>query len=464
MGSQAIDLSAGLLPKQQSGIDLSAGLIPKQAGQTLDPNQPAMQPAPNHFDPVNSFGEGLMKSKNALGDFIGQVKDAIDNPEKHQSVHNAQGIENKVKAILAMNNPLPADQGQGMGNRIAEGAGNAVGQSIQGEASLHAPEAIGDTVTGVKNVLGDNPAKAAFDAAKAAREKLTAGNQAKVMPEDVGRLPMQAQEGAENIFRAAAPTGMNQGFRANVYAAAPDLADIARKINLSEAKGGVINPDMRVRATVEAINGHLDEMYQKERAPQIQAHTDAPVDIPLGDATRGLQFIKRSGGTLADQALAEKAIKTGTLTLAEADKLAMTANQYLKSFESMTASEKLEAVSKTPKIAGLKALDVALGNNMNKILTDAGEQGIRGYERRYAALSEVRDQLATRINAEELKRSASFPGSEIIKGALKGKSGITSASQAAVADVNIGKQLQSGMQKLGSTPGLTAQIQSLPAK
>jgi hypothetical protein len=56
--------------------------------------------------------------------------------------------------------------------------------------------------------------------------------------------------------------------------AAGDLADIARKVDVAEAKGGIINPDMRVRAVVDGIRGHLKEMYETERAPQIQRHAN----------------------------------------------------------------------------------------------------------------------------------------------------------------------------------------------
>jgi hypothetical protein len=289
--------------------------------------------------------------------------------------------------------------------------------------------------------------------------------QAKVMP-SAANLPRLAQAGVEDVFRAAAPTGKNVGFRENLNVAAPDLADIARKVDVAEAKGGIINPDMRVRAVTEAIRDHLQEMYQTERAPQIARHATTPVEIAKNaDSVRGLEYLENTAGQEQIRNLAAKALgeiekggrKPGQpLTMAEADTLAMAANQNLKAFERMTPEQKIQAVTTNPKIGGLKALDSELGQNMNKVLTDAGESGLRSYERRFAALSAVRDQLDTRVNATELKQEGVFgavgrvtrPVMKVIK---EGPSGVPSASQAATADVNVGRTLQRGLQKLKSS-------------
>jgi hypothetical protein len=89
-------------------------------------------------------------------------------------------------------------------------------------------------------------------------------------------------------------------------------------------------------------------------------------------------------------------------------------------------------------------------------LANRGEPGISEYERRYAGLSSVRDQLQSRMNAVELQRSN--PVGRTVGPLLKvftgGKSGIASASQAAVSDVNIGRELQTGFRELAQS-GIT---------
>jgi hypothetical protein len=253
-----------------------------------------------------------------------------------------------------------------------------------------------------------NPIKGVVKAGTEKFQTAVEGPQAKVM-ESAANLPRIAQAGVEDIFRASAPTSMNKGFRENLNVAAPDLADIARKIDISEAKGGIINPDMRVRATVDAIRDHLQDMYQTERAPQIQAHADAPVKVGgSADSLRGLEFLESTAGQEQIRSLATKALEGKQLTLAEADTLAQAANQNLKTFEKMTPEGKTQATITSPKIGGLKSLDQELGRNMNDVLTSNGEKGIRDYERRFAALSAVRDQLESRMNATELKQEGVF--------------------------------------------------------
>lgn len=288
---------------------------------------------------------------------------------------------------------------------------------------------------------------------EALKPRVLSGPQAAVMPE-MANLPAKAIDGLEKQFKASAPTGMNRNYRANLAVAAPDLAEIGRTIKLDEAKGGIINPDMRVRATVDATNTYLQKMYQEERAPQIQRNASTPIAQNFGtDAEEGLKYMARTGGESDIRAIAQKAVDGSTLTVAEADKLAIAVNSNLKGFESMTPADRAAASMINRRLGSVKALDRALSEGLNTTLKNAGEPGLSSYERRYAALSEYRDQLSKRMNAVELDQ----PG--VVKGVLKpvasifmgGKSGIASASQAAVADVNIGRMLQKGFEDLAST-------------
>jgi hypothetical protein len=283
------------------------------------------------------------------------------------------------------------------------------------------------------------------------------GAQAAVMPE-AANLPPQAISGAEDVFRAAAPTGMNQGFRAQLYNAAGDLAEIGRKVALDEKAGGIRTPDMRVRATVNAINDHLSEMYQNEVVPQFEKAPNAQVTPDFGsDGTTGLQYIARNAGEQATRNLAARAANGEPLTLPETYELAKVVNSELRGYESMTPAEKAALGETSRKFGGLKVADRVLSQSINQTLKGFGEPGIEAFERRYAALSSVRDQLSTRFNAVELNqpgviKAVAKPVASIFTG---GKSGIASASQAAVADVNIGRMLQRGFQRLADS-GITA--------
>lgn len=352
-------------------------------------------------------------------------------------------------------------------------AGSAVGFGAQGAGQIedaglqNTPEAWQQRLMGAGTVAGSLAGGYASGKAMAAApiaqpqgstSLRPQGAQASFVKEYLGMHP-KAVQGVEHLFDAAAPTGMQKGARANLAVAAGDLAEIGQNIKnvkgevvpLSDAKGGIINPDMRPEAVVQATREHLAKMYAEERAPQIQRNADKPVAVGTNpNAARGLEYLASSAGDVALEQLAQKALDGKVLTVAEADKLAVLANQELKSFEKMTPEGKTQAKLTNPKIGGLKALDSELSNNLNQVLTDSGEVGLRSYERRFAALSNFRDMLEARKNAVELQK----PG--VVKKIVKpvasmltgGKAEIASASQAAVADVNIGRSLEKGFRLL----------------
>lgn len=272
-----------------------------------------------------------------------------------------------------------------------------------------------------------------------------------VLPE-TGGLPEGAISGAEKVFRAAAPTGGDPGFRSNVYAAAGDLAEVGRTLNLDEAKGGIINPDLRFRATVNALNDHLQGMYENERAPQIARNADAPVQLNLdADAKSGLQYLSRRAGEADSRSLAASVTANPTTSLANVDQLARVVNQELLGYESMTPAERAASAATNQRLAGLKALDRQLGDALNTTLEQRGETGVLDYERRYAAVSQVRDRLQQQMNAVELNQ----PGvvKAIVRPVMSAITGgkTNALGAASVADVNPGRTLQQGLQALAQS-------------
>ena len=356
------------------------------------------------------------------------------------------GLEKAGMAVAAVPMVGPwamgTDQQKGLAERKSAG-----GILAEGLGTIVAGEGIGQAAPkvarGISAIAEKMPSPS--DALMSARTKAVTAT----IPE-AAQLPPQARFGAEKMFRAAAPTGANTEFRSAVYGAAGDLAEIGRKLDLSEAKGGVIQPDMRVRATVEAINDHLREMYQDERAPQIQRNADNPVVTKFGeDASNGLDYLARNAGKAEDRAIATKALNSEYLTLAEADALGRAVNRELAPMRGMSPQEMAVTEGNSKRFAGLQALDKEVGDKIATELDNRGEGGIRDYERRYASLSQFRDQLERRVNASELERSN--PVGRFAKGVLGGTKGIASASQAAIADVKIGQELQNGLRALADS-------------
>jgi hypothetical protein len=450
---------------QSLGQAAGAPTSPEEAGSLLTNNGKGDSP----FDQPRSFGTlgttfnpGIAAENIVAG--IGQgVADRVKSGSKQirESVQNLRAggplLPNFGKGLsgiadyTAAANPVISAGGEG-GQKVARGdyagaAGTFVGGGMQGVLAGHGL---------------DRPTAPNLRASLELPKKITApllergGPQMAAMPRETAGLPREAVAGAEQIYRAAAPTGANTNFRANLYAATPDLAEIAGKVEqkLAATKGGIRNPDMRLHAVVEEIGNHLDEMYKTERAPQIQRNANVPIAAKLGpDAARGLEFLSSNAGKVADQMLADRAIAKGTLTIAEADQLAQTANQELRAYERLPKDQQLLMRGTNPKIAGLKALDEGLKRALNEELKQRGEPGLTDYERRYAGLAEVRRGLRSRLNEVELKQ----PG--VIKGVAQpigravgvltgGGRGMVSASQAALADVNVGSTLADGLAKL----------------
>ncbi len=312
--------------------------------------------------------------------------------------------------------------------------------------------AVGETALNLAGARGVTkpPVPGASVVKQAGRAALEIGRRPQVaqsVVKEAMSLPPRAVSGVEDIFRAAAPTGTKVGFRQNMYAAAGDLAEIAETIDLKKARGGMRNPDLRPRETVNAINSHLSKIDAAERLPQVQRNAQVPVATKLSaDAAEGLRYIERSAGREADRALATTMARSETMPLSDLDRLARVVNKELLDFEKLTPDQRAAARVTSRRIGGLKELDKALSKSLNDTLQSRGEVGLRQYERRFAALSQVRDQLQARLNAVELQRS-NIVG-RVARSAVGGKAGIASASQAAIADVNIGRLLEKGFSSL----------------
>lgn len=355
--------------------------------------------------------------------------------------------------------PTQVASGAVLGYEGAKALGGGIGTMIDEPGRIMQPDTMQEVTGGVAGMVGGG----ALGKAGAPRTAQLAGKAAQVVKDlpQIGRkpqvaasllkeatnLPPKAIMGAENVFRAAAPTGTQGGFRANTYAAAGDLAEIAQTLDLKKSAGGIRNPDMRLTATEQALDGHLKKMVAEERVPQVQRNAQRPMSMNAGpDAVEGLRYLGRTAGKAEMRALAEKALNSKSLSLAEFDELARLANQELIPFERMSATDRATAGMTNRRLGSLKQLDVWLKESLNKELRQQGEIGLTEYERRYAALSELKHQFGVRKNSVELARSNVAGRS--IRAVMGGKAGVASASQAAVADVNVGRMLQKGFDLL----------------
>jgi len=209
-----------------------------------------------------------------------------------------------------------------------------------------------------------------------------------------------ARRGVEKVLRSSGMPSGQPGLREAFSLAAPDLAEIERKQPLGESgkQGGISRPDMRLRQTVENIDNRLDDIWKKERQPQIDRNAELPAlsrEQLLGDAT--IDQLKRI----------EKTFKMDIpeqINLGDADKMLVKVNARLRRAEGMTPEARALALELSPDLQKFNEMKGELHKSIGDLLERVNEPGIKEFNRRYGALSEVRDALRNKMNPVEAER------------------------------------------------------------
>jgi hypothetical protein len=463
---------SGTIPVEKAADAMKAGF--KQAG-------PAPQSNPNGGS--GAFNDAVQKTTDEFTSRLGVPKDwsvgaAIDRTK--QSVQ--QGVTDDAQmAQSVIDSVKSGNYGQAAKTLLGHLAKNS-------DAGQAASQIVDEVKTPIQNVQKGEYAKAAGDVmatgakiassipapemAEAGAAKVgdvmengitpsarTASRVKAVVPE-AAALPDRAVTAGDQLFRAVAPTATDTGARVNIHVASGDLAQIADEVNWDAVRGGKTSPDMRPRAVLAAVNDHMGEMYQTEVAPKIAGAGDAKVTLTGGKD--GLDFLSRNAGDAEVRAAAAR-MSSGSSNLQDAYTVAKGANAELRQFERLSPDQQYTIRNQNPGINNLENLDKELSQNIAQTLEDRGIPGIKNFERRYAALASFRRELGMRVNAAELERSSLNPVKTIGKMAM-GKSGIASASQAALSDLGpggMGNMLEKGLKGLRDS-GVRPQLDPMP--
>lgn len=267
---------------------------------------------------------------------------------------------------------------QGDTGTAAHGLGSLVGQILQLKTAMKVPEAAG---------------------AEATTPKL-------LRPlETIQGGPVKA--GVEDIFRAAEPgAGKDINLRENVEVAKNDLAQIQRDTPL-EGKGGIIRPDLRLRNFASNVTDYLDRTWKQQVNPQVGRWKDAVVNVrPIKQAM--LDTITKTDRESSPAGV--RAVERWVERMPDEDTLGgladrrVTVNAYLRGFEGKSAGEQSQVMRTKPLVDALKAQDKAIVKKMFGELKSRGEPGMDELERRYAALSNIRDAASSQMNSAETFR------------------------------------------------------------
>ena len=215
-----------------------------------------------------------------------------------------------------------------------------------------------------------------------------------------------ARLGTEDIFRAAGAPGGNPAFRERLSIAAPDIAEIQRQTPL-QTSGGFVNPDFRVREFVRNADAHLDNLWNQERNPQIQRNANAvrSLDPVKQSILSSVSDLDRENYPGAVQEINRRLMSMpDTETLGQLNDRLRDVNARRNAYRGMTPQERAAANITSPQIDALNAEHQTLQQIISDELANRGEAGIRDFDRRYGALSEVRDALRDQMNSTEATR------------------------------------------------------------
>lgn len=236
-------------------------------------------------------------------------------------------------------------------------------------------------------------------------------------------------QGTEKFLKAVPSNDI--GVRANYEIAQGDLQAIAKKMLSSrsplgiespgggvfsrEAPGGIASTEMRPTELYTAIKDHLDDMYTSERAWQIQSGTSQGLHITpkfaqpqdadvFADAMRRVARIPNLETRAHEIAARVAANPTAPISIADADTLEQATSTMLRKFRAGTGSKQAVDLGTQRNTTLMENADSLLNEAMNSTLQGAGQPGINGYARRYAALARVMDNLERMIPATERGR------------------------------------------------------------
>lgn len=253
--------------------------------------------------------------------------------------------------------------------------------------------------------------------------------------------------GTESLFRALDPAGSNVKFRENLEAARGDLAEMQRQ-NPLKTSGGILKRDPRFSEVVEKIDEHLDKMYQEERAQPIQQVAQNPVTVKGNP-----QIIQDVATRLANElpidspamSVARRLAQDPAqpITMAEADILGRTVNSELRKFQSMTPEQQALVSDINRKMSHYASADEALNTTIGQELHNRGLADLGSYERRYAALNQMRQQANVRRNPVEKARLF-----ERIREVIPGFGAPRTYASGAVLMGGPGTKLEKGLKRL----------------
>jgi hypothetical protein len=158
---------------------------------------------------------------------------------------------------------------------------------------------------------------------------------------------------------------------------------------------------------VKNADAHLDNLWNQERMPQIQRNANAVRSLdPVKQSILGsISDLDRENYPGAVQEINRRLMSMpDTENLSQLNDRLRDVNARRNAYRGMTPQERAAANITSPQMDSLNAEHQALQQVISDELANRGEAGIRDFDRRYGALSEVRDALRDQMNSTEATR------------------------------------------------------------
>lgn len=435
-----LDLSAGLVPKQQpdDGIDLSAGLVPKgpasqpgafqtrKGGPILNANSPTA--APSRTDQVagvqtaiHAIAPAFQGGEATAGVVKGVYQTGLGGASLFAKALNKIGIRGEEIDALAKGDVSPFSEAmitpEGAGQHIGTTA-EEVGEWLAGEEGIKAiqglarlPQAgkliksllnIGKAATlgaaqgGVKGAAKGDAVGGAEGGALGGAIGGTAGEAIAAAPKVIKPLLEKVGIGrtaAEDMSVAARPGKRNYNFSNDFITSAPRMdKELANKSVDS------------LEDVADAAKTAMENLWSNEVAPAIAKHADEPLDTkPIADLIRSriTRTMKKYGPEHA-QAIEAMAKKFGTTAMTvgevEEDLQHLNADLTESGFYKKSAAEKEAARKVNGEITSKDAASQGIRDALYRHLEQAGEGDIKGLKQTYGALKNVEGELRGQVN------------------------------------------------------------------
>lgn len=347
---------------------------------------------------------GMPESEHPIKDFFSSLADQGKDMYQHP-IRTAASFFDPTLAVRTIGAPIAHAIGeiapavmypgylQKHPEEVAHGVGSAIGQVLQ--------------MRGIPELADSRIARGAskrvFGSETPIRDRLNTPPVAPGLSDEAVKNLKQpvARRGVEKVFQAAEPAGGNIDFREKLAIAAPDIADIERSAPLENSRksGGLINPDFRIREFVTNAYKKLDDIWNEQRRPQIDRHRDEAVMgrselVPNAEPGEIDKIAKKLNIDLPQQ-----------ITLGDADDILKQVNAQLRGIEGKDPQSHAKALAVSPILDRLNTMKGILHDRIGKLLEARGEPGIKDFNMRYGALSEVADQFRDRMNPAEAARA-----------------------------------------------------------